>query len=74
MLFPPGLMFRLTWLGLCGFFRGMGTTDLAVEVIERPEAGIALSLAWDLQVMLGFLRLLEFLKEPAWVGWSDKPC
>lgn len=52
----------------------MGTTDLAVEVIERPEAGIALSLAWDLQVMLGFLRLLEFLKEPAWVGWSDKPC
>lgn len=52
----------------------MDLADLAIEVIERPEAGMAPSLAWDLQIMLGFLRLLSFLKEPAWVGWSDKPC
>lgn len=48
-------------------------TVLAVEVIERPEAGIAPSLVWDLHIMLGFLRPLAFLKEPAWVGWSDEP-
>lgn len=46
---------------------------LAVEVIERSEAGIAPSLAWDLQIMWGFLRPLAFLKESAWVDWSDEP-
>lgn len=46
---------------------------MTVEVIERPEAGIAPSLVWDLHLMLGFLRPLAFLKEPAWVGCSDEP-
>lgn len=51
MLFPLGLMFSLTWLGLYGFFRGMDIDALAVEVVERPKAGIASSLAWGLNVV-----------------------
>lgn len=42
--------------------------DQAVDIIERPEAGIVHSLAWDLQILLGFLRLLAFPREPTWVG------
>lgn len=45
MLSPPEFMFSITCLGLYGFFRGMDMADLAVEVIERSEAGIAL-LPW----------------------------